>query len=163
MDKLDRQILECLVNNARVNATTIGDKIGLSTSSVIERIRRMERSGLIQQYTTLVDLEALGRTITAFISVRLEHPKYNEIFEEMIRRHPDIAECHYIAGDVDYLLKIVTASSKTLEKLLAYIKSIDGASWTRTLLVLSTVKNELSALPALEQFPEEGAKRNHLD
>ena len=96
-------------------------------------------------------MEALGRTITAFISVRLEHPKYNESFEEMIRRPPDIAECYYIAGDVDYMLKIVTASSKTLEKLLAYIKSIEGAAWTRTLLVLSTVKNELASLPALQQ------------
>ena len=154
MDKLDRSILECLVENARVNATAIGDRIGLSTSSVIERIRRMERSGLIRRYTTVVDLEALGRTITAYISVRLEHPKYSEGFEEMILQHPDIAECHYIAGDVDYLLKIVTASSKTLEKLLAYIKGIEGASWTRTMLVLSTVKNELSALPALDKAEE---------
>ncbi|MDO4732710.1 MAG: Lrp/AsnC family transcriptional regulator [Bacillota bacterium] len=155
MDKLDHEILQCLVENARVNATSIGEKIGLSTSSVIERIRRMERSGLIQQYTTMVNLESLGRNITAFISIRLEHPKYNEVFERRVRRHPDIAECHYIAGDVDYMLKIVTASSKTLEKLLAYIKSIEGAAWTRTLLVLSTVKNELSALPALEEAERE--------
>lgn len=150
MDKLDHQILECLVENGRVNATSIGERIGLSTSSVIERIRRMERSRLIRQYTTLVDMESLGRNITAFISIRLEHPKYNEGFEEMIRRHADIAACYYIAGDVDYMLKIVTASSKTLEKLLAYIKSISGVAWTRTLLVLSTVKDQLSALPPWE-------------
>ncbi|MBQ6807887.1 MAG: Lrp/AsnC family transcriptional regulator [Firmicutes bacterium] len=155
MDKLDHEILQCLVENARVNATTIGERIGLSTSSVIERIRRMERCGLIQQYTTIVDLESMGRSITAFISVRLEHPKYNEGFELMVRRHPDIAECHYTAGDVDYMLKIVTASSKTLEKLLTYIKSIEGAAWTRTLLVLSTVKSELSALPSLDQYDDE--------
>lgn len=151
LDKLDRMILKCLVENSRVNFTTIGERVGLSTSSVIERVRRLEASGMIRQYTALLDLDALGRGLTAFISVRLDHPKYNGDFEDRIRRHPDIVECHYIAGNVDYLLKIHTDDSKSLEKLLTYIKSIEGAAWTQTMLVLSTVKNEQAALAALER------------
>ena len=80
MDSLDYKILCCLRENARENATNIGAKISLSTSAVIERIKKLEASGLIQQYTTIINQEVSGRELTAFISVRLEHPKFNESF-----------------------------------------------------------------------------------
>lgn len=149
MDALDLKILTCLKDNARQNATTIGSKINLSTSAVIERIKKMESSGLIQRYTTIIDQEISGRGLTAFISVRLEHPKYNESFCDVIMKHDDIAECHYIAGDFDFILKIITSSGKNLEEVLNDIKSTEGVSLTRTSVVLSTSKQDVCLLPKI--------------
>ena len=73
MDKIDYEILSCLKENARENATNIGAKINLSTSAVIERIKKFEASGLIKQYTIVLDQQTLGGELMAFISVRLEH------------------------------------------------------------------------------------------
>ncbi|MBO5734148.1 MAG: Lrp/AsnC family transcriptional regulator [Clostridia bacterium] len=149
MDSLDYQILCCLKENARENATNIGAKISLSTSAVIERIKKLEASGLIQQYTTIIDQSISGRELTAFISVRLEHPKFNESFCEAVDNHNEIVECHYIAGDFDFILKVVTTSGKTLEEILNHIKSTNGVSLTRTSVVLSTSKQEVCLLPKL--------------
>ena len=149
MDSLDYQILCCLKENARENATNISAKISLSTSAVIERIKKLEASGLIQQYTTIIDQSISGRELTAFISVRLEHPKFNESFCEAVDNHNEIVECHYIAGDFDFILKVVTTSGKTLEEILNHIKSTNGVSLTRTSVVLSTSKQEVCLLPKL--------------
>lgn len=150
MDDIDYQILECLKTNSRENATNIGTKIKLSTSAVIERIRKLENSGVIEGYTTIVNQSALGKELMAFIYVSLEHPKYNENFVKRINEHNPITECHYIAGDFDFILKVVTKSGKTLEAILNYIKSINGVSLTRTSVVLSTNKCDLCILPEKE-------------
>lgn len=147
MDAIDYKILCCLKENSRENATNIGAKINLSTSAVIERIKKMESSGLIQQYTTIINQAALDRELFAFIYVSLEHPKCYENFVEKIKEHSSIAECYYIAGDFDFILKVVTKTGKTLEEILNYIKSIGGVSLTRTSVVLSTNKCDVSPLP----------------
>jgi len=150
MDSLDYEILCCLKENARANATNIGAKINLSTSAVIERIKKLEASGLIQQYTTIIDQNISGRELTAFISVRLEHPKFNESFITAVNSDEEIVECHYIAGDFDFILKVITTSGKTLEHVLNNIKSLAGVSLTRTSVVLSTNKNEVCLLPKIQ-------------
>lgn len=151
MDKIDYEILSCLKENARENATNIGAKINLSTSAVIERIKKFEASGLIKQYTILLDQHTLGGDLMAFISVRLEHPKYYENFVELINSHNSIAECYYIAGDFDFIIKIITKNAQSLEDILNYIKSIEGVSLTRTSVVLSTNKNEVCMLPEISK------------
>lgn len=147
MDKTDYEILKCLKENARENATNIGEKINLSTSAVIERIKKFETSGLIKQYTVVINQQAFGGELMAFISVRLEHPKFYENFVEIVNFHNSIAECYYIAGDFDFILKVITKTAQDLENILNYIKSIDGVSLTRTSVVLSTNKNEVSLIP----------------
>lgn len=102
---------------------------------------------MIQRYTVILDEKQLGNDLTVFISIRLEHPKYGEAFAKEIALHPNVAECYYIAGDVDYLLKVVTNSSHSLETVHQDIKQMAGVSWTKTLYVLSTVKNDISVLP----------------
>lgn len=149
MDSLDYEILCCLKQNARENATNIGAKINLSTSAVIERIKKLEASGLIQQYTTIINQNISGRELTAFISVRLEHPKFNESFCKVIDEQEEVVECHYIAGDFDFILKVVTSSAKTLEERLNFIKSLNGVSLTRTSVVLSTNKHDVCLLPKI--------------
>lgn len=151
MDATDHKILACLKANARENATDIGAKINLSTSAVIERIRKLENSGLIQQYTTIIDQKKLGRDLIAFIYVGLEHPKFYENFVEVVNANNSITECYYIAGDFDFVLKVLTGTRTTLEETLNSIKSIAGVSLTRTSVVLSTNKCEVSLLPELQE------------
>ncbi len=150
MDAIDYRILACLKENSRENATNIGAKINLSTSAVIERIKKMESSGLIEQYTTIINQSKLGRELMAFITVRLEHPKHYENFVDVVNSNSAIAECYYIAGDFDFILKVVTKSGKNLEEILNSIKSIEGVSMTRTTVVLSENKREVSLLPDIE-------------
>ena len=151
MDTIDYQILLCLKENSRENATNIGAKINLSTSAVIERIKKMENSGLIERYTTIINQSVLGRDLIAFIYVSLEHPKHYESFVEQINQHDCVSECYYIAGDFDFILKVITKSGKTLEKVLHYVKCLNGVSQTRTSVVLSTNKHEVCLLPAVEK------------
>ena len=147
MDILDLKILNCLKSNSRMNATSIGKRVNLSTSSVIERIHKMEAQNIIEKYTVLVDYKRIGKDITAFMSINLEHPRDNDAFRTRILELTDVAECHYLAGDYDYVLKVITASSQTLEQTLNAIKGIPGVLRTRTLVVLSTIKNETTVLP----------------
>ena len=147
MDSIDIKILSCLKQNARQNASSIGEQVNMSVSAVIERIKKLENSGVIRQYTLLLDTKLIGKDISAFISVCLEHPKYNEGFIEAVKQNRQITECHYITGDFDFLLKVITGSTQGLEHVLNEIKSIRGVSLTKTLLVLSTMKNEYSVLP----------------
>ena len=112
----------------------------MSVSAVIERIKKLEANGIIKQYTVVLDSKKLGMDITAFISVSMEHPKYNKF----VKTHKQITECHYITGDFDFLLKVNTESTGGLESLLNEIKSAGGVSLTKTLVVLSTVKEDYS-------------------
>ena len=146
MDALDLKILGCLKENARANATEIGSRINLSTSAVIERIRKMETSGLIRQYTLLLDPRQEA-SLAAFINVRLEHPKFYEGFVEAVKAHGSVSECYYVAGEFDFILKAVITGEQTLERVLNDVKSIPGVSLTRTSVVLSTNKREICTLP----------------
>ncbi|HBP38530.1 MAG TPA: Lrp/AsnC family transcriptional regulator [Clostridiales bacterium] len=147
MDHIDIKILDCLLTNARLAASVIGERVNLSVSAVIERIKKLENQGIIKQYTTILDSEKIGKGVTAFISVSLEHPKYNAGFIESVQKCSQITECHYITGDFDFLLKVVTQSTHSLEDTLNLIKSIKGISLTKTLVVFSTWKRDISVLP----------------
>jgi len=147
IDSIDIKILELLRKNSRVSASLISEKINMSLSAVSERIKKLEVSGIIKQYTAILDSKKLGKDTTAFISVRLEHPKYNDHFMESVKNHPEIIECYYLTGDFDYLLKVITSSTEMLSEILNFIKSIQGVSLTKTVVVLSTVKNDFSCSP----------------
>ena len=98
MDSIDLSILKCLKENSRQTASMISQTINLSVSAVIERIRKLEARGMIQQYTVVLDEKQLGNDLTVFISVRLEHPRFGETFAKEASAHPNISECYYIAG-----------------------------------------------------------------
>lgn len=147
IDAIDIKILEILRKNSRVPASFISERISMSVSAVSERIKKLEASGIIKQYTAVLDSKKLGKDTTAFISVRLEHPKYNDQFTVNVKNQPEIIECYYLTGDFDYLLKVITSSTEMLSEILNIIKSIKGVSLTKTVVVLSEVKNDFSCSP----------------
>ena len=157
MDTLDYKILECLKHNARQKASAIGEKINLSVSAVIERIRKLENAGIISGYTVEVDMKKLGQDVTAFMEIGLEHPKYYDSFSQAIKNNPNIISCYYLTGDYDFLIKIVTDSSDNLEMLHRHLKSLDGVQSTRTHIVLKNIKNDYVMIPESEKQQAENA------
>ena len=149
MDNIDINILRCLIKDARMNASQIGAKVNLSVSAVIERMKKLEASGVIRGYTAVIDEQKAGFGTQALISVRLEHPKYNESFNKQMCAHPSVMECFYITGDFDYMARVTVGSGEELTKVLTDIKQIPGVSLTRTYVVLETVKQDTQVIPKL--------------
>lgn len=144
MDNTDIKILSLLQKNARITASEISSLINLSIPACSERLKKLEQSGVIKQYTAIIDCKQLNKFLTAVMFISLERPRFTDQFLEKINSEADILECHYLAGDFDYLLKIITDNTDTLEALLQRIKSVPGVQKTRTIVVLSTVKNNYS-------------------
>ena len=147
MDALDVKILRSLSQNARRKASAISQDINLSVSAVIERIRKLEDSGIIQGYTAVLDQKRLGNDISAYMEVCLEHPKYCGGFVEQALALENVLTCHYLTGDFDFMLYIVAKSSEALEGIHRQIKEIEGVSSTRTHFVLKAVKENTALLP----------------
>ena len=96
------------------------------------KYKKLENSVVIEGYTTIISQVALGCEIRAFIYVSLGHQKYNQNFIRLINENNSIAECHYFAGDFDFILKSITQKGSMLEKILNYIKAIKGVWLTCT-------------------------------
>lgn len=149
MDVTDIKILELLKKNSRINSSVIGERINMSVSAVIERIRKLESTGIIKQYTLILDNSKIGKDVTVFLSVRLDHPRHNNDFIESISKKKDIIECHNITGDFDFILKVVTKSTHELERIINEVKNYQEVAMTRTQVVLATNKMETTVLPDL--------------
>ena len=151
MDKIDFTILKLLQKNARTTASEISKEVKLSIPALSERLKKLEVSGIIEQYTAIINPRMLKKDLTAMMFISLERPKFSEKFIEFVEGENEILECHYLAGDFDYILKIITENTLTLESLLNRIKSVQGIQKTRTIVVLSTVKNLYSIIPGDEK------------
>lgn len=146
MDNIDAKILHCLTQDARMNASQISQNVSLSVSAVIERMKKLEASGLIRGYTAIIDERLAGYDVQALISIRLEHPKYNQEFSQQMCNHERVMECFYITGDFDYMARISAGSTEELTKVLYDIKNIPGVSLTRTYVILDNIKQHSSVI-----------------
>ena len=146
MEDLDRSIVGLLLNDGRMSYTDLGRATGLSTSAVHQRVRRLEERGIIRSYRAVVDHDAVGLPLTAFISVSPLDPSAPDNVPERLRDILDIEACHSVAGDESYILKVRVATPGALEDLLARIRSAAGVS-TRTTVVLSTPWEGRAGLP----------------
>ena len=149
MDTIDKRILHILHKNARITASEISNQINLSVSAVGDRLKKLEASGIIENYTTILNPKMLDKSLTAIIMVALERPKYADIFQSFVNKENDILDCYYLAGDYDYALKIVTTDTGSLDVLIGKITALEGLLKTKTTIVLSTVKDTHSVLPEL--------------
>lgn len=147
MDSIDHEIIKILQGNARCTVSEISSKINLSIPAVSERIRKLEDSGIIRQYTAILDPEKTHKNLEAIMFVSLGKAAYDENLINFINQEDEILECNYTTGDFDYALKIITSSTKTLESLLRRIKNIKGVIKTHTIVVLCNIKRKYSVSP----------------
>lgn len=147
MDALDLKVLDVLMQQARMTWAELATQLGLSAPAAADRVRKLEERGVIRGYTARVDPASLGYDLTAFIIVTLGHPGDRDGFLARVHALPEIQECHHIAGDGDYLLKVRCRGTQGLERLITdVLKAIPGVVQTRTTIALSTLKETL-ALP----------------
>ena len=131
------QIVRLLLEDGRMSFTDVGKATGLSTSAAHQRVRRLEQRGIIKGYRAVVDTDALGLPLTAFVSAKPFDPAAPDDVPERLAGLPEIESCHSVAGDENYILKVRVATPADLEGLLARIRSAANVS-TRTTIVLST-------------------------
>ncbi|QKE84755.1 Lrp/AsnC family transcriptional regulator [Arthrobacter sp. NEB 688] len=137
MEDLDRRIVDLLTEDGRTSYTDLGKALGMSTSAVHQRVRRLEQRGVIKGYTARIDHRAVGRQLTAFMSVTPLDPSQPDDVPEKLQDIDQIEECHSVAGDENYILKVRVATPAELEELIARIRGAAHVS-TRTTVVLST-------------------------
>src|SRR5438876_3166468 len=114
-DAIDLQILTILQEHGRIALTKLAEQVGLSAPSVIERVKKLEDSGIISGYHASVDARKLGKDVTAFIGVSISDPRTIGLFEETVQLLDDILECHHVTGEHTVLLKVKTDNTASLE------------------------------------------------
>ena len=143
MDARDRHILSLVQRNGKLSQSEIARRVGLSTAAVNERLRKLERSGVIRRYAAVLDPHAAGASVTAFIEVFIEHPRQEAQFIPKILKLDEIQECHHITGEFSLLLKARVRDMEALQHLLLrQLNALPGVRQTRTVMVLSTLKEE---------------------
>lgn len=145
MDIIDAKILETLKHNGRSTASEISKKVNLSIPAVSERIKKLEEANVIEQYTVKINREKMGYKLLAIIFVNIDHAANIQQFREAIIQFSEVIECHHLAGEYDYMLKVLIEDTGKLETFLSEkLKSIQGVQKSNTLIVLSTLKEILN-------------------
>jgi Lrp/AsnC family leucine-responsive transcriptional regulator len=143
LDAKDRRILALIQRDGKMSQALIARHVGLSTAAVNERLKKLEQAGVIRRFTALVDPKAVGIQVAAFIEVFIEHPRYEEPFIKRILELDEVQECHHITGEFSVLLKVRVRDMESLQRLvISQLNGAEGVRQTRTVMVLSTVKEE---------------------
>ncbi len=154
IDEIDLRILDMLQRNGKLSQAKIAGAVGLTTPSVNERIKKMERHGMIKGFVALLDHEKMGFPLTAYVDVALEHPRFEKSFIDDLEKLLGVQECHYIAGDYAYRLKVKASDPATLADFLQRrLLAIKGVSRVRTQVSLSS-KKESTLLPLVSETEE---------
>ncbi|MGI9592376.1 MAG: Lrp/AsnC family transcriptional regulator [Myxococcota bacterium] len=160
-DATDRAILELLQDNCKQSMAQIGEKVGLSAPSVVERIHKLEVVGVITGYVALVDARRLGKEVTAFLGVSTEQPRSIGSLERQIIAIPDVLECHHVTGAHTLMVKVKTENTESLEQLIEQVRSFEGVSRTETMVALSTqTERQRIALDARDEFVARPSRRS---
>jgi Lrp/AsnC family transcriptional regulator, leucine-responsive regulatory protein len=136
LDERDLEIVTALREDARATYADIAARVGLSASSVHERVRKLEAAGVITAYRAVVDPEALGLFVTALIAVTPLDPQQPDDLPERLADLPEVEDCLSVAGEANYILKVRTRSTNHLEELIRRLREKAGVS-TRTTIALS--------------------------
>ncbi|HEX4352495.1 MAG TPA: Lrp/AsnC family transcriptional regulator, partial [Polyangiales bacterium] len=117
----------------------IGEQVGLSAPSIVERVRKLEHDGFIKGYHARLNARRLGFDVTAFISMWTAHPTVIKDFARQLSEFEDVLECHHVTGEPTLLLKVKTHNTQSLERLISALRSLSGVTRTETNIVLSTL------------------------
>ena len=146
LDRIDRKILDVLQRQGRIAMTELAERIGLSASPCAERVKRMEREGVITGYHAHVSPEALGRTLLVFVEIKLS-AKSGDVFDKVrkeLLHMPEVLECHLVSGSFDYLVKARLSGMSEYRHLLGDIlKKLPVAAESHSYVVMEEIKETL--------------------
>ncbi|BDD07651.1 ArsR family transcriptional regulator [Fulvitalea axinellae] len=144
LDKIDRKILDILQRSAKITNAQLSKEIGLSPAPTLERVKKLEQTGLIKSYHALLDSDKVGLGVSTFVLVTLKgHNKDNiKTFLDKINKIDNVIECHHITGSGDFLLKVIAKDIGTYQQLmLEDVSDIDVVDNLSSMVVLSTYKD----------------------
>ena len=143
LDRTDRRILDELQKNARISYVDLGERVGLSTSPCLERVKRLEADGYISGYTAILNPELMNASLMVYVEIKLEYDSKSifEKFKNAALQIPHLLECHLLSGDFDYLMKIRVADMAEYRLLLGEIlRDLPGVRDTRSYIVMEIIK-----------------------
>ncbi len=147
LDSIDKQIVEILQAEGRITNAELAKKIHMSPPPTLERVKKLEKNGVIKKYVALCDPAKVDKGTLMFVEVTLDRhgSKVVEGFMEAVKEVEEVMECHHITGDADFLIKIAVKDIPAYEKLvLKSLTNLPQVQHLKTLVVLSTIKNETS-------------------
>lgn len=148
IDDTDIDIISCLKKNSRLSASAISEKVGMSVSAVIDRIKKLEAVGIIKQYTLILDTAKIGIDVCAFVEISTSDKNYigaRASIRDFVATHSEIVECHAVTGSNMFMMKVNAATMNDLERLIGELQTISGEIQTKTSIVLNTLKQETFA------------------
>lgn len=146
IDKIDLKIIKILQENSKITNLDLSKKIGLSPAPTLERVKKLEQTGIIESYHAQVNPQSIGLSVKTFVLVSLAWQKENALNEFLakIKSIKEITECYIITGEADFLIKIICKDIPTYEQLLfKTLSQIEEIERLKTLMTLSTVKNSM--------------------
>lgn len=149
LDDLDRKILTCLQENARISNAELAETVGLSPSPCWRRVRALEDAGVVRKYAAIVEPKVIGLPVNVFVSITLEKQveDWLERFEAALQDRPEVMECYLMTGEFDYLLRVVVPDLQAYEKfVLEHLTRIKGISGIKSSFALKQVQYK-TALP----------------
>lgn len=145
LDQIDRRILEILQKEGRISNADLAERIHLSPTPTLERVKRLERDGFIESYVAVLNPAKMEAAMTAFVEVNLDRTNEDVLdrFAAATKTIPEIVECNMIAGGFDYLLKIRVEDMAAYRKFMgAGLAGVPGIRTTHSFIVMEKVKNE---------------------
>ena len=149
LDPIDLRILDALQDDGRMKNVDLADKVGLSASPCLTRVRALEAQGIISKYVALLDPETVGANLSVFVQISLDRQSEVRLgaFEDVVAKLPEVMECYLMSGDFDYLLRVVVADLSALRTFIVEnLSSIDGVATIRSGFALKQVVYK-TALP----------------
>lgn len=143
IDDVDRRILMKLQEDGRIRNNELADQVGLSAAPCLRRVKALEESGIISGYVALLDAECVGQSLQVFVEVKLDRQSAKAIqdFEKAIKSSSHVLECTLIAGEWDYLLRVVTPDIKSYRSFLVnYLTTLPGVASVKSSFAMQRVK-----------------------
>jgi DNA-binding Lrp family transcriptional regulator len=141
LDRYDRAILKLLQQDARITNASLAEKVNLSESACLRRVRALEESGLVEGYTAVLSQQKAGYPVNVFVNITLDRQAQPglEAFENAVRKLPEVMECYLMTGDFDYLLRVVVADLADFERLHQHLTRLPSVARVHSSFAVRTV------------------------
>lgn len=143
LDRFDRAILQVLQTEGRISNTELAQRVSLSESACLRRVRALEESGLIERYAAILNQQKAGLPVNVFVNITLDRQDEPDLrkFEEAVRKIPEVIECYLMTGDYDYTLRVVVADTADFERVHSkYLTRLPGVARVHSSFALRTVQ-----------------------
>jgi Lrp/AsnC family transcriptional regulator, leucine-responsive regulatory protein len=143
LDRFDRAILQALQLDGRIANSTLAERVHLSESACLRRVRALEQAGLIEGYTAILNQQKAGCPVNVFVSITLDRQDEPDLrkFEDAVRRIPEVMECYLMTGDYDYVVRVVVADTADFERVHSkHLTRLPGVARVHSSFALRTVQ-----------------------